>query len=36
LRNELLATGDAFQSLLKRADAWERDAGRPRRIAAAR
>jgi hypothetical protein len=36
LRNELLATGDVFQSLLKKADAWERDAGRPRRIAAAR
>jgi hypothetical protein len=34
LRNDLLATGDAFQALLKKADAWEKAQGRPRKLAA--
>jgi hypothetical protein len=35
LRNDLLATGDAFQGLLKKADAWERDQGRVRSLRSA-
>jgi hypothetical protein len=34
LRNDLLGTGDAFQAVLKKADAWERDQGRARKLAA--